>query len=76
MQGYWYKATVIGDQWEQVMRLRGFLEPFGSQQPPFWRNEPVLIQPISNDPDNCVVMTSEGKLYWPYPISLFAMDEK
>jgi len=76
MQG-WYKATVIGDQWEQVMRRRGFLDRFGRPNlSPFYRNEPVLIQWISNDPDNCVVMTSEGKLYWPYPISLFALDEK
>ena len=65
MQG-WYKAIVIGDQWELLMRRRGFLARY--------RNEPVLIQPISNDPDNCVVMTSEGKLYWPYPISLFDIE--
>ena len=71
MQG-WYKATVISDQWVQVMNDRGFLdEDRPDLLPPFYSNESVLIQRISNDHDNCIVMSCEGKMYWPYPISLF-----
>jgi hypothetical protein len=75
MQGYWYKATVISDeQWYQIMYDRGFLDGDRPELlPPFGIYEPVLIQPISNDPDNYIVMTSGGKMHFPYPASLFGI---